>query len=162
MRQGPTDKSAIETTNRSVRVDEAIRRSLSVDVPADRDAEIVSYFQSLKPALESRFDVTLSAVEPPHYLIYKPGAFFAPHRDRPGAENPELSNRKVSVVLFLNTGFEGGALTFYGMIDGKDWQDKGFACEPAPGLVIAFRSDTLHEVTPVTSGERFTIVSWFA
>jgi SM-20-related protein len=30
-----------------------------------------------------------------------------------------------------------------------------------PGLLVAFRSDTVHEVLPVTHGERFTVVSWF-
>jgi SM-20-related protein len=29
------------------------------------------------------------------------------------------------------------------------------------GALIAFPSEMLHEVTPITRGERFTIVSWF-
>jgi len=29
------------------------------------------------------------------------------------------------------------------------------------GLLVAFAAETLHEVSPVTSGERFTIISWF-
>jgi SM-20-related protein len=33
---------------------------------------------------------------------------------------------------------------------------------PEAGLLIAFRSEMLHEVEPVTSGERVTIVSWYA
>jgi predicted 2-oxoglutarate/Fe(II)-dependent dioxygenase YbiX len=28
-------------------------------------------------------------------------------------------------------------------------------------MLVAFRSDVLHQVSPVTKGERFTIVSWF-
>ena len=28
-------------------------------------------------------------------------------------------------------------------------------------VLVAFRADTFHEVLPVTSGERFTIISWF-
>jgi len=28
-------------------------------------------------------------------------------------------------------------------------------------MLVAFTADTLHEVSPVTSGERFTIISWF-
>jgi SM-20-related protein len=31
----------------------------------------------------------------------------------------------------------------------------------APGTLVAYRAETTHEVTPVTHGERFTIVSWF-
>jgi predicted 2-oxoglutarate/Fe(II)-dependent dioxygenase YbiX len=28
-------------------------------------------------------------------------------------------------------------------------------------LLVGFKSDVKHEVTPVTSGERFTLVTWF-
>jgi SM-20-related protein len=31
-----------------------------------------------------------------------------------------------------------------------------------PGLLVAFRSDVLHEVEAVTHGERYSIVSWFS
>ena len=30
-----------------------------------------------------------------------------------------------------------------------------------PGTLVAFRSETTHEVTPVTHGERFSIASWY-
>jgi predicted 2-oxoglutarate/Fe(II)-dependent dioxygenase YbiX len=30
-----------------------------------------------------------------------------------------------------------------------------------PGSLVAFRSETTHEVIPVTHGERFTVVSWY-
>jgi SM-20-related protein len=30
-----------------------------------------------------------------------------------------------------------------------------------PGILVAFRSETTHEVTPVTHGERLSIVSWY-
>jgi len=29
------------------------------------------------------------------------------------------------------------------------------------GTLVAFPSETTHEVTPVTSGERFSIASWY-
>ncbi|MCA1578026.1 MAG: 2OG-Fe(II) oxygenase [Acidobacteria bacterium] len=29
------------------------------------------------------------------------------------------------------------------------------------GTLIAFRAETTHEVTPVTHGERYSMVSWF-
>jgi len=28
-------------------------------------------------------------------------------------------------------------------------------------MLVAFRSETTHEVTPVTHGERYSIASWF-
>jgi predicted 2-oxoglutarate/Fe(II)-dependent dioxygenase YbiX len=33
--------------------------------------------------------------------------------------------------------------------------------EAEPGTLVAFRSETTHEVTPVTHGERYTIASWY-
>jgi predicted 2-oxoglutarate/Fe(II)-dependent dioxygenase YbiX len=30
-----------------------------------------------------------------------------------------------------------------------------------PGMLIAFRAETTHEITPVTHGERYSIVSWY-
>jgi SM-20-related protein len=161
MRSAPASLSQIET-KRSVLVDETTRRSLTVDVPADRERDVVEYFESLKPALESHFDVALRSLERPHFLLYRPGSFFTPHRDRQRKATLEPSDRQISIVLFLNRDYEGGDLTFYELIEGTAWQDKGFPCDAAPGLVVAFRSDQLHEVTPVISGERFTIASWYS
>jgi predicted 2-oxoglutarate/Fe(II)-dependent dioxygenase YbiX len=58
-------------------------------------------------------------------------------------------------------GYNGGKLILYGLIPTPDWEHYGFPVTAETGLLIAFRSDIFHEVTPVTAGERFTIVSWF-
>ena len=50
--------------------------------------------------------------------------------------------------------YTGGTLNFYD-------QTKEFGLEGETGLLVAFTSDTFHEVIPVTSGERFTIITWF-
>jgi predicted 2-oxoglutarate/Fe(II)-dependent dioxygenase YbiX len=57
--------------------------------------------------------------------------------------------------------YSGGALNLY---DKNNMPPDG----PAPfpffgetGVLVAFRADTMHEVAPVASGERFTIISWF-
>src|SRR5205085_9991991 len=70
--------------------------------------------------------------------------------------------RRVSIVIFLNAGdYEGGALTFYGLVDDPSWKTFGFALEATPGLLVAFPSHVRHEVTPVTAGDRYTVVDWF-
>jgi predicted 2-oxoglutarate/Fe(II)-dependent dioxygenase YbiX len=56
--------------------------------------------------------------------------------------------------------YTGGSLTFYGLFDGKG-KNIGFPLIGQAGLLVAFRSVILHGVTSVTSGERFTVVSWF-
>ena len=96
--------------------------------------------------------------------MYRPGDFYRPHRDRAARAGDFVEgarSRRVSVVLFLNDGYSGGALTLYGLVDDPKWRAYGFPIAPAPGLLIAFASDLVHEVTPVTAGERCTAVSWF-
>ena len=73
--------------------------------------------------------------------------------------------------MFLNdesaepssTTYEGGRLTFYGLLDDEGLGGKSMAF-PVPGeagLFVAFPTDVIHEVTPVLRGERYTIVTWF-
>lgn len=64
-------------------------------------------------------------------------------------------NRKLSIVVQLSNpeDYDGGEIKLY------------FSHEPTiikkeRGLVINFPSYTLHEVTPVTRGERYSLVAW--
>jgi SM-20-related protein len=93
--------------------------------------------------------------------VYERGAFFVAHRDRPRSDASELSARRISIVLFLNDDFSGGALTFYDLIEARAWHGVGLPCEAAAGLLVAFRSETMHEVQPVIRGRRCTVVSWY-
>ena len=110
---------------------------------------------------------TLSGFERPSFLRYDEGALYTPHVDTGGEEN--LLNRRISVVIFLNAlsqrpepdCYGGGSLTFYGLMNKPPWDKCPLPLEAEPGLLIAFRSDTVHEVQPVTFGQRFTIVTWF-
>ena len=107
----------------------------------------------------------------PQFLAYKPGDFYLPHTDNFNKSGvaTTLAKRKVTAVIFLNSEavapgrdtYSGGSLTFYGLIDEPRWRDCGFSLVGEAGLLIAFRADILHEVPPVTHGERHTIVTWF-
>ncbi|HZC81508.1 MAG TPA: 2OG-Fe(II) oxygenase, partial [Nitrospiraceae bacterium] len=98
------------------------------------------------------------------------GDFYQVHNDGDnGADAPALTReRKVSVVIFLNSQaqqpvddtYGGGSLTFYGLIDDPRWLTYGFPLSSEPGLLVAFRSNVLHQVLPVTYGKRYSIVSW--
>jgi SM-20-related protein len=57
--------------------------------------------------------------------------------------------------------YEGGALTLFGLLDAGNDQDVGLPVVAEAGALIAFPSGMLHEVTPITRGKRFTVVSWF-
>jgi SM-20-related protein len=111
--------------------------------------------------LENHFGVELNELEEPQFLHYRPGDFFVAHQDgnTPLIRDETLA-RKGSVIIFLNDqgeGYEGGSLVMHGKY--PDWEYRQDATAAA-GTLIAFRSETTHEVLPVTRGERFTIVSW--
>ena len=104
-------------------------------------------------------------------MIYREGDFFLPHEDSGHEPDDveEVKERQVSAVLFLNAESEvpgpdiygGGSLSFYGLIDDPRMKGRGIPLIGEPGLLVAFRPELVHEVTPVTHGERYTVVTWF-
>ncbi|WP_246680902.1 2OG-Fe(II) oxygenase [Mesorhizobium sp. B3-1-9] len=100
-------------------------------------------------------------------LHYQEGDFFVPHQDgNTPIIRDESRFRKISMVIFLNgqsdepspEDYSGGSLVLHGPYSGPELR---VAMLALPGSVVAFRSETTHEVTPVTRNERFTIVSWY-
>ncbi len=126
--------------------------------------------RDIQPELERHFGAPLGGCEQPQYLIYRPGDFFKPHKDVGGDSLHEAVRcRRVSVVIFLNRqsqepsegAYGGGDLTFYGLLPGPQWEKCAFPLEAEPGLLIAFPSDSWHEVKPISHGQRATAVTWF-
>jgi SM-20-related protein len=68
--------------------------------------------------------------------------------------------RRLSIVLFVNEGYGGGQLEFYGLVESQP--SMGIPLDARPGLAVAFPASTPHGVTEVTHGERYTVVTWFA
>jgi len=150
-------------------VDETWRKTLWTRVENSTAAMVEQRLMEIKPRLEEHFHIPLGGIEPPSFLRYEPGAFYKPHMDASPNAPAHILKRRVSAVVFLNPpsnepapgSYGGGSLTFYGLLDGPEWEKCGFPLNADPGLLIAFRSNTVHEVSPVTHGRRFTIVSWF-
>ena len=145
-------------------VNRSIRTAWEVALEDETATGVAQQMAALRPALTDHFGVTLGACEAPTFLAYRTGGFYRPHRDRAmrSGESAGIARaRQVSMVMFLNDDYAGGALMLYGLVDDAAWRDYGFAVTPEPGLLIAFPSDRLHEVTPVVSGERYTVVTWF-
>jgi predicted 2-oxoglutarate/Fe(II)-dependent dioxygenase YbiX len=98
-------------------------------------------------------------------LRYGVGDFFVAHQDgNTGLLRLDTELRRISLVIFLSRESEspqpdtycGGSLLF------TDFRaDRKGSVAGEPGTLVAFRSETTHEVTPVTHGERYSIVSWF-
>jgi SM-20-related protein len=150
-------------------VDENWRKVLCAEVDKSINSLIKGKLLAIMPKLEEHFDVSLTGCDGPVFLRYGEQAFYKPHRDASDDSPPEIRKRKVSAIIFLNAKspkvspgcYGGGDLTFYGLMQGPQWEKCGFSLNAEPGSFIAFRSETMHEVQPVTFGQRFTVVNWF-
>jgi len=154
MRESPSETAQIYTAA-GVETDDRIRRTRSVKVPPANREEITSRLGDARDRVAAHFGVTLSKMEGPVFLTYRSGDFFLRHTDR---NDDDARGRQVSFIAFLNSDFDGGTLKFYGGVKDKPLE---LALRAQDGLLIGFRSDWLHEVEPVSSGERHTVVGWF-
>jgi predicted 2-oxoglutarate/Fe(II)-dependent dioxygenase YbiX len=157
------------------RVNPDVRRTQEVEVADDLRLEVAARLDAIRPALAAHFNVPLEGSEGVAFLVYERGGFYRPHRDRarrdPAAGGNETYRRRVSAVVFLNQPAEieppaaleytGGRLTLYGLVDDDRWRDVGFPIDGEAGLLVAFDSSVIHEVTPVSAGRRMTAVDWF-
>jgi len=80
-----------------------------------------------------------------------PGNKYGRHVDR----GLNIAVRKLSLSIQLSDPeeYEGGDLCLHGV-------DSGMYMDKKQGTLIVFPSYTLHEVTPVTKGERNSLVTW--
>jgi SM-20-related protein len=151
-------------------VDDNVRKACDALVADETVRAIRKRLLDIKPDLEEHFRIPLSnECHGPDFVTYQPGGFFAPHKDVTENSPEEVRKRRVAMVIFLNSQsaqpagdcFGGGGLTFYGLMDGPEWEKYGFTLDPVAGLLVAFRADVIHEVKPVTFGERHIIVFGF-
>jgi len=153
-------------------VDETTLKAQRVKVSSMTYLHIGQSLADLRPKLASHFALELTRCESPAFAVYRPGDFVSPHIDVASSPtSPEhLRARKVAVVLFLNSESEEptpdsygpGGLTFFGLIDEAPWRSMGFQVAGQAGLLIGFPAGMMHSVTPVTHGERYTVVTRFA
>jgi SM-20-related protein len=151
-------------------VDVRTRRTEIADVSAETRELVATPLDALTPEIERHYSVQAEGQQRLQFLVYKEGDFFGAHTDRTDSDmGSELSRRRlVSVVIFLNDEAEepapmkyvGGTLTFYGLLGGRKGEKVGLPVVGEEGLLVAFKSDIKHAVTPVTHGERFTVVTW--
>ena len=80
-----------------------------------------------------------------------PGGKYGKHLDR--GSKSIIRKLSLSIQLTDPSEYEGGELYLYE-------NDKGIVMEKTQGTLILFPSYILHEVMPVTKGERNSLVSW--
>jgi len=92
---------------------------------------------------------------------YTKGGFYTWHKDGIGAHNGAFNlpdnkflhgnTRKLSMSILLNDDYEGGDLQFR----------SSSPMQGGEGAIIVFPSFIEHQVTPVTRGIRYSLVTWF-
>lgn len=150
-------------------VDERVRKTSRLHVSQETVQLVTTQLLDYKAIVEKHFQISLRDCEEPQFLRYNVGDFFVAHQDG----NTGLirlasdAERRISISLFLNQQSEdltpgtysGGSLKFSDYR--KPPPDREFYMPVETGLLVAFRSELTHEVTPVTRGERYSIVSWY-
>jgi SM-20-related protein len=141
-------------------IDNNIRRSLKCQLSPTIANLVNKKLCESTSEIEQHFSVKVRECEEPQFLHYRVGDFFVAHQDgNTGLLRLDQENRRVSVVIFLSSSDAhcGGELVFH---DYREQRRFAFSMEKA-GTLIAFPSETTHEVTPLISGERFSIACWY-
>jgi SM-20-related protein len=167
LRQAGGGRATVLGQSPAASVQPLVRSTTRAAVPPATRERVVRLLHERKAAIEQHFGLALGPCEEPQFLRYSPGDFFVAHQD---GNTPLIFDqsrfRRISVVIFLSRQSEdpspdtygGGSLVFHGPYPDYDLR---VPLAPPPGTLVAFRAETTHEVTPVTHGERITIVSWY-
>jgi|SRR5688572_14252869 len=152
----PTTQAPVYIEGSEGTIHEKVRKTTSLHPSDETISAMWNRLFQQKPLLEDHFGQDLTDCERPQFLRYKEGDFFVRHQDgnTKQLDFDHLRVRRISIVVFLNKDFSGGALKFH---DGPTT----FDLLGQAGLLVAFRADMFHEVSPVIRGERFTMITWF-
>jgi hypothetical protein len=101
----------------------------------------------LKPLVNHLWGRSLTDDEGTQLVHYASGGHYIVHSDI----GQRTRNRHFSVVCYLNDDFTGGGTRFPAL---------DYCATPQSGKAILFPSGYLHGGEPVTSGEKYIIVSW--
>jgi predicted 2-oxoglutarate/Fe(II)-dependent dioxygenase YbiX len=165
MNRGAAD--AAEVLDRGITLDDEARRASSIDVDPCTLAAVETRLDEVRDALSARCGVPLHGREGAGFIRYSDGGFYRLHRDRSNdADWPAAAQRRIAVVVFLNSGqdaehaeFRGGELVIYP--EPEDERRDPIRITPREGLLVAFDAAQLHEVRPVAGGTRDVIVDWY-
>lgn len=137
-----------------------VRRTQRIRLEGPWAEAVMDRLDEWKERLSAHFGEGLTTRQEPQFLGYSAGDFFLPHQDcgALATDPPFLLKRRVSVVVLLNPHeYEGGLLTLHN-VPGPGTR------LPLPGKagrLIGFPSWLVHEVTPVSRGERYSIACWY-
>lgn len=140
----------------------ATARAVKRNVQADgADGQVGALKRFVREALE-RHELFTAYARPARwsellFSRYRPGDAYGLHVDAATmtAEGGGRLRTDLSFTLFLSDpeDYEGGAL----LLDGLDGEREA---RPAAGSLVVYGTGVLHQVTPVTRGERLACVGW--
>jgi Rps23 Pro-64 3,4-dihydroxylase Tpa1-like proline 4-hydroxylase len=119
-----------------------IRKKLDNDFYVCASKAINEYkkiFSNLSSEIDTGYDL----------LRYKKGQFYTQHTD-----SFTEQQREVSCSFLLNDDYEGGEFAFF---------DRKIIIKGKKGSMVMFPSNFMfpHEIMPVTSGTRYSIITWY-
>lgn len=166
MRSSPSGPAVTYGQSSAGLVNERVRTVTRVMPSRLTVEQVTSRLMDARVGLEENFGLALSGCEDPQFLRYRVGDFFVAHQDgNTGLMRLDTEqSRRISVSIFLNRESEGPEPDAYcgGSLVFLDWRNNSeFRFIGEAGTLVAFRSETTHEVIPVTHGERYSIVSWY-
>ena len=141
-------------------VNPLVRKATRV-VPSDATRALIrAALERVQPQLAEHFATPLTSFEEPQFLRYHVGDYFVAHQDgNTPLIRDDSVNRRVSAIVFLSdpAEYDGGALVFHG-----DYPSTVRKTMPnTRGSLLGFRPEQTHEVTPLVSGSRYSIATWY-
>ncbi len=129
------------------------RRDFFIEDPKLQQRLSAIIWRRVRPEVEKAFQFTITRFE--RYLVgcydAQSGGYFLPHRDN---TSKATRHRRFAMTLNLNVGeYTGGFLRF------PEYAPHGYKGDS--GTAIIFSCSVLHEATPVISGQRFALLSFF-
>ena len=139
-----------------VRVDQQ-RITKAVDLGEMRGTVVKHVALAFRDVAVPYFQAKLETFSAPSALKYQPGGKFDLHADSEHWSDSKRTwvrsqNRDYSLLLYLNEGYTGGAISF---------PNFNIEIEPQRGMLLVFPSDHrfMHAAQPLISGERYVIVA---
>ena len=128
---------------------------------------IWSYMYEANENAGWKYDIV--AAESCQITRYTKGGFYSWHKDANGSHNTARNlpnnkflhgnSRKLSMSILLNDDYVGGDFQMHG--PSERGREVAFTPVSGEGSVIVFPSFIEHQVTPVTKGIRYSLVTWF-
>lgn len=166
---GGSNRAMVYGQGDSGYVHDRVRKASRLELSSTTTEFVNQQLMEHKKTIERHFSISLTDCEEAQFLRYDVGDFFVPHQDG----NTGLlrltsdAERKISVVIFLNRqtdqaeagSYSGGSLKFSDYRAEQPYSE--FELPVHMGMLVAFRAELTHEVTPVTRGKRYSVVTWY-